>query len=156
MIAGFQQWQKVRTTQTHFIHCKCQSIAEDMETGLPFRHVVIRANQSCRLCIIMHRSSCHAWFFFFHIFSQWFRACLHAGGGPQRGEVTRLRWGNPPVHIISPFNLITFTWYSDRWSNTPHVTSPIWGPPPLCKQYPWAYETCLYYLIICIQLWINI
>ena len=42
-----------------------------------------------------------------------FRACLHEGGGPQVGEVTRFnRWGNPPGHIISSishFNLITFT-----------------------------------------------
>ena len=65
------------------------------------------------------------------------RACLHGGGGPQIGEVTRIgvvcytgvvsvvtqrgndtkngcvadwhRWGNPPVHIISHFNVITFT-----------------------------------------------
>ena len=32
------------------------------------------------------------------------RACLHEGGG---GKL--LRWGNPPVHIISHFSLITFT-----------------------------------------------
>ena len=32
-----------------------------------------------------------------------------------------LRWGNPPVLIISHFNLIMFT-------------SPIWGPPPSCKK----------------------
>ena len=31
------------------------------------------------------------------------------GGGGPRQEVTRLRLGNPPVHIISHFNLITFT-----------------------------------------------
>ena len=37
------------------------------------------------------------------------RACLHGGKGPQVGEVTRLDGGNPPVHIISHFNLITFT-----------------------------------------------
>ena len=44
------------------------------------------------------------------IFSVLVRACLHGGGGPQVGEVTRFNgWGNPPVHIISPFNLITFT-----------------------------------------------
>ena len=30
-----------------------------------------------------------------------FRACLHGGRGPQIGEVTRYRWSNPPVHIIS-------------------------------------------------------
>ena len=37
------------------------------------------------------------------------RACLQGGGGPQVGEVTRLGGGNPPVHIFSNFNLITFT-----------------------------------------------
>ena len=36
-------------------------------------------------------------------------------------------WGNPPVHIISHFNLITFTRYVG-WAAI-HVTSPIWGPP---------------------------
>ena len=30
-----------------------------------------------------------------------FMACLHGGRGPQVGEVTRYRWSNPPVHIIS-------------------------------------------------------
>ena len=41
-----------------------------------------------------------------------FRAYLHGGGGTlQVGEVTRLRWGNLHVHIISYFNnWITFTW----------------------------------------------
>ena len=38
------------------------------------------------------------------------RACLHGGGGPQVGELGNpLRWGNPFVHTISHFNLITFT-----------------------------------------------
>ena len=37
------------------------------------------------------------------------KACLHGDGEPQAGEVTRLGGvGNPPVHIISHFNLITF------------------------------------------------
>ena len=42
-----------------------------------------------------------------------FRAYLQGGGGGglQVGEVTRLRWGNLHVHIISYFNnWITFTW----------------------------------------------
>ena len=40
-----------------------------------------------------------------------FRAYLHGGGGPQVGEVTRFRWGNLHVHIISYINnWITFTW----------------------------------------------
>ena len=38
------------------------------------------------------------------------RACLHGGGVPQIGEVTRLGGvTRPPVHIISHFNVITFT-----------------------------------------------
>ena len=37
------------------------------------------------------------------------RACLRGGGGPQVGEVTPLRWGNPPVHIMSHICLIAFT-----------------------------------------------
>ena len=41
------------------------------------------------------------------------------------------RRGNPPVHIISHFNAITVT--SDRLGDPPHVTTPIWGPPPPCK-----------------------
>ena len=36
-------------------------------------------------------------------------------------------WGNPPVHIISHFNLVTFTRYVG-WT-AKHVTPPIWGPP---------------------------
>ena len=35
------------------------------------------------------------------------KACLHGGGEIQVGNP--LRWGNPPVHIISHFKLITFT-----------------------------------------------
>ena len=38
-----------------------------------------------------------------------------------------LRWGNLPVDIISHFNLII-------WGDPPHVTSPIWGSSPPCKQ----------------------
>ena len=37
------------------------------------------------------------------------RACLHGGGASRVVEVTRLGGGNPPVHIISHFSLITFT-----------------------------------------------
>ena len=46
------------------------------------------------------------------------RYCLHSfskglftwrWGTPGRWD-NPLRWGNPPVHIISHFNLITFTW----------------------------------------------
>ena len=37
------------------------------------------------------------------------------------------KWGNPLVHIIWPR-------LHDRWVDPPHVTFPIWGPPPQCKQ----------------------
>ena len=53
------------------------------------------------------------------------RARLHAGGGPQVGEVTRL----------STLSLILiWSRLHDRWGDPLHVTSPIWGPPPPCKQ----------------------
>ena len=41
----------------------------------------------------------------FYIFAVWelVRACLHGGGGPP------VRSGNPPVHVMSQFNLLTFT-----------------------------------------------
>ena len=35
------------------------------------------------------------------------KACLHGGGEIHVGNP--LSWGNPPVHIISHFKLITFT-----------------------------------------------
>ena len=60
-----------------------------------------------------------------------FRACLHEGGGPQVGEVT---WGGLP-HLTCKRDDIKMTDYMDR-RVTPlkQVTSPIWGPPPSCKQ----------------------
>ena len=36
------------------------------------------------------------------------RVCLHGGRVPQMGG-NPLRWGEPPVHIISHFYVITFT-----------------------------------------------
>ena len=36
------------------------------------------------------------------------RACLHGGGGPHVGEITRLGGVRPPAHIVSHFNFITF------------------------------------------------
>ena len=66
----------------------------------------------------------------FFLFS--FRACLYGGGGPQAGEVTCLEaWGNPPVHITL---ILIWSRLHDRWGDPPLVTSPIWGPPPPCKQ----------------------
>ena len=54
-----------------------------------------------------------------------FRACLHGGGRPQVGEVTR---GGSP-HLSCKRDQIKIRDYMDR-----RVTSPTWGPPPLCKQ----------------------
>ena len=54
------------------------------------------------------------------------RACLHGGGGPQAGEVTRLGW----VTRLSIQSLILMQLHLHvRWGNPPHVTSPTWGPP---------------------------
>ena len=72
------------------------------------------------------------------------RAILHSsGGGSQVGEVTRLGGGNPPVHTISPFNLMTFKWLvglPDRVTPHPppppagiefcHANVSRWGSPP--------------------------
>ena len=48
-----------------------------------------------------------------------------------------IKWGNPPVHVISHFNLITL---NDRCGDLPHVTSAIWGPslPQGCHYEPGA------------------
>ena len=64
-------------------------------------------------------------------------------GDPRYRWGNPLRWGNPPVHTISYFNLIAFTWYVG-WSYETlygqagwppkRVTSPTWGPPSPCKQ----------------------
>ena len=59
------------------------------------------------------------------------RACLHGGGGPQVGEVARL--GGVTRPSIQSLILI-WSRLHDSWGDLPHVTSPIWGPPPPCKQ----------------------
>ena len=60
-----------------------------------------------------------------------FRACLHEGGGPQVREVT---CGGLP-HRTFKRDQIKMRDYMDRWVTPPkRVTSPTWGPPPLCKQ----------------------
>ena len=59
------------------------------------------------------------------------RACLHEGGGPQVGEVTR---GGLP-HLTCKRDHIKMRDYMDRWVTLPKwVTSPSWGPPPPRKQ----------------------
>ena len=59
------------------------------------------------------------------------RACSHWGRGPQVGEVTLLGGVTRPS-IWS----LTLIWprLHGRWGDPPHITSPIWGPPPPCKQ----------------------
>ena len=55
----------------------------------------------------------------------YFRVCLHGGGGPQIGEVTR----GGSLHLSCKRDKINMRDYMDR-----RVTSPTWGPPPPCKQ----------------------
>ena len=55
----------------------------------------------------------------------YFRVCLHGGGGPQIGEVTR---GGSP-HLSCKRDKINMRDCMDR-----RVTSPTWGPPLPCKQ----------------------
>ena len=60
-----------------------------------------------------------------------FRTCLHEGGGPQVREVT---CGGLP-QLTFKHDQIKMRDYMDRWVTPPkRVTSPTWGPPPLCKQ----------------------
>ena len=59
------------------------------------------------------------------------RAGLHGGGGPQVGEVNR--FGRVNRLSIKSLILILLRLH-DRWGDPPHVTTPIWGPPPPCKQ----------------------
>ena len=51
--------------------------------------------------------------------------------GPLVSEVTRFS-GVTRLSILS----LTLIWsrFYDRWGDPPHVTSPVWGPPPSCKQ----------------------
>ena len=53
------------------------------------------------------------------------RACLHGGGGPQIGEVTR---GGSP-HLSCKSDHIKMRDFMDR-----RFTPPTWSPPPPCKQ----------------------
>ena len=55
----------------------------------------------------------------------YFRVCLHGGGGPQIGEVTR---GGSP-HLSCKRDKINMRDCMDR-----RVTPLTWGPPPPCKQ----------------------
>ena len=49
------------------------------------------------------------------------RACLHEGGGPQVGEVTR---GKLPHLTYKRDHILKMRDYMDK-----RVTSPTWGPP---------------------------
>ena len=60
-----------------------------------------------------------------------FRACLHGGGRPQVGEVTRVGG----VTRLSTWSLILiWSRLHYRWGDPQAVTSPTRGPPPPCKQ----------------------
>ena len=59
------------------------------------------------------------------------RACLHGGGEPQISEVPS-RWS---PHLSCEYDQIKMRGYMDSRGNPPkRVTSPIWAPPPPCKQ----------------------
>ena len=63
--------------------------------------------------------------------SQIVRACLHGGGVPQIGEVTR---GGSP-HLSCKRNQIKIRDYMDRRVTSPkRATAPTLGPPPPFKQ----------------------
>ena len=59
------------------------------------------------------------------------KACLHRGGGPQVGEVTRL---GGVTHLSIWSLILIWSRLHVRWGDPPYVTLPIWGPPPPCKQ----------------------
>ena len=60
------------------------------------------------------------------------RACLHAGGEPQKGKVT---CGGHPTYHVNVINLIKMRDYINRGVTPPkRVTSPPWGHPLPCKQ----------------------
>ena len=59
------------------------------------------------------------------------RACLDEGGGPQLAKVT---CGGLP-QLTCKRDHIKIRDYMEGWIIPPkRVTSPIWGPPPPCKQ----------------------
>ena len=60
------------------------------------------------------------------------RACLHGGGRPQVGEV---KFGGSPHLSWKKRDQIKMRDYMDMRVTSPkRATSPIWGPPPPCKQ----------------------
>ena len=73
----------------------------------------------------VRRTGCNLRYLYFYAKHTYIlRACLHRVGGPQ-GPGTwgnPLRWGNPPVHIISHFNVITFTCYRVEGAGGAHPT----------------------------------
>ena len=65
------------------------------------------------------------------VLGQFFKACLHRGGGPQIGEVAC----GGSFHLSSKRDKIKMKDYMNRRVTQPkRVTSPTWGPPPPCKQ----------------------
>ena len=122
-----------------------------LEVGLPVvDRMTVAAELECSLQFIFVSLACVANDVFDVLLDFLVKACLRGSGGPQVGKITSfnpLWWGNPPVHIIYHFNLITFTWgggggggalmkaYMDRQvTSLNRVTSPTWGPTPLRKQ----------------------
>ena len=58
------------------------------------------------------------------------KACLHEGGVPQIGEVTRL---GGVTRLSKQSLILMWSRLHVRWGDPPHVTSPTWGPPPSRK-----------------------
>ena len=85
------------------------------EVGLPVvDQMTVAAELECSLQFIFVSLACVANDVFDVLLDFLVKACLRGSGGPQVGEITSfnpLWWGNPPVHIIYHFNLITFTWW---------------------------------------------
>ena len=62
-------------------------------------------------------------------------ACLHGGGGPRVGEVTRLGGVTRlSIQYLIFYMIGRVTIRDIIWRGGLRVTSPTWGPPPLCKQ----------------------
>ena len=64
-----------------------------------------------------------------------------------RGHLTRKwgtqgRWGNRVTRLS-----IIWSRLHDRWGDPPHVTSPIWAPPPQCKQALTTYQASLWQIV---------
>ena len=63
------------------------------------------------------------------------RTCLHGGGEPQTGEVTYdagLHMAGHPTYHVNVLNIRDYM--NMRVTPPKRVTSPTWGPLPLCKQ----------------------